>query len=208
MLNFIAFRLIDFMLRSPLIQKPGRNDPISKSVLDSATLPNLLEWIQPFYRTNAGILLAVAMVLVVSWVMFRTTWGFESRATGASPDASKYAGIKVGRTIIAAMAAGGALAGLAGGIQVLGVLGRASPGFSSGIGFEAIAVALLGRAHPVGVLLAGLLFGALEAGGRQMQVKAGVSVDLITIIQALIVVFIAAPILIRRLYPFLLRNGR
>jgi simple sugar transport system permease protein len=85
---------------------------------------------------------------------------------------------------------------------VLGVLGRASPGFSAAIGFDAIAVALLGRGHPIGVLLAGLLFGALEAGGRQMQVSAGVSIDLISIIQALIIVFIAAPMLVRTIFPW------
>jgi simple sugar transport system permease protein len=86
---------------------------------------------------------------------------------------------------------------------VLGVLGRASPGVSGGIGFNAIAVALLGRSHPVGVLFAGLLFGALEAGGRQMQVTAGVSNDLIAIIQALIIIFIAAPTIVRGVFPFI-----
>ena len=208
MLNFIALRLVDYLLRNPPIQKPGRNDPISKSVLDSASLPGLLDWLGATYRVNAGILLALLMTVVVAWFMFRSTIGFEFRAAGASPDAARYAGVRIGRTIVAAMAAGGALAGLAGATQVLGVLGRASPGFSAGLGFEAIAVALLGRSHPVGVLLAGLLFGALEAGGRQMQVQAGVSIDLITVIQALIVIFVAAPLLVRQLYPFLLRGRR
>jgi len=110
--------------------------------------------------------------------------------------------MKSGMLIVAVMALGGALAGLAGANQVLGVLGRASPGFSAGIGFDAIAVALLGRSHPVGVLIAGILFGALEAGGRQMQVDAGVSIDLIGIIQALIIVFIAAPLLVRAIFPW------
>lgn len=208
MLNFIALRLVDYLLRNPQIQKPGRNDPISKSVLDSASLPGLLDWLGATYRVNAGILLALLMTVVVAWFMFRSTIGFEFRAAGASPDTARYAGVRIGRTIVAAMAAGGALAGLAGATQVLGVLGRASPGFSAGLGFEAIAVALLGRSHPVGVLLAGLLFGALEAGGRQMQVQAGVSIDLITVIQALIVIFVAAPLLVRQLYPFLLRGRR
>jgi simple sugar transport system permease protein len=100
------------------------------------------------------------------------------------------------------MAIAGALAGLAGANQVLGVLGRASPGFTGGAGFNAIAVALLGRSHPVGVLLAGLLFGALQAGGRQMQVSAGVRIDLIAIVQALIIVFVAAPLLMRAAFPW------
>jgi simple sugar transport system permease protein len=92
---------------------------------------------------------------------------------------------------------------LAGATQVTGVLGRATPGFTAGIGFDAIAVALLGRSHPVGILLAGVLFGALEAGGRQMQVDAGVSIDMISIIQALIIIFVAAPLLVKRIMPFL-----
>jgi ABC-type uncharacterized transport system permease subunit len=107
-----------------------------------------------------------------------------------------------------AMAIAGALAGLAGATQVSGVLGRATPGFTAGIGFDAIAVALLGRSHPVGILLAGTLFGALEAGGRQMQVDAGVSIDMIGIIQALIIMFVAAPLLVRRIFPPLFRERR
>ncbi|MFQ5970784.1 MAG: ABC transporter permease [Alphaproteobacteria bacterium] len=206
MLNFIALRLVDFLLRNPPVQKPGRDDPISRSVLDSANLPTLLGWLEPQYRLNAGIFLAVIMVVVIAWLLFHTTIGFEFRAAGANADAARCAGIRLGRTIVAVMFTAGGLAGLAGATQVLGVLGRASPGFSAGLGFEAIAVALLGRSHPWGVLMAGLLFGALEAGGRQMQVSAGVSIDLITIIQALIVVFVAAPMLIRSLYPMLFRE--
>jgi len=104
--------------------------------------------------------------------------------------------------IVVVMALAGALAGLAGSTLVLGVLGRASPGFSAGVGFNAIAVALLGRSHPVGVLLAGILFGALDAGARQMQVAAGVRIDLISIVQSLIIVFVAAPLLMRVIFPW------
>jgi ABC-type uncharacterized transport system permease subunit len=121
--------------------------------------------------------------------------------TGENPDAARYAGVRSGLSVVIAMTLAAGLAGLAGACQITGVLGRASPGFSAGIGFDAIAVALLGRSHPLGILLAGLLFGALEAGGRQMQVDAGVSIDLISIIQALIIVFVAAPLLIRKLLP-------
>jgi ABC-type uncharacterized transport system permease subunit len=142
------------------------------------------------------------LVVAVYYLLFRTARGFEFRAVGLNPDAARYAGMRSGLIIIAAMAIAGGLAGLAGANQILGVLDRASPGFSSNIGFVAIAVALLGRSHPLGVLFAGLLFGALEAGGRQMQVSAAVSIDLIAIIQALIIVFIAAPALVRLLFPF------
>lgn len=198
----IAFRLVDYLLRLPAIQRPGRADPISKSVLESAELQRLLAFVDPNLRLHAGILLALAAVFAAQWLLFRSKLGFEFRASGENPDAARYAGIRSGLIIVLVMALAGALSGLAGANQVLGVLGRASPGFSSGIGFDAIAVALLGRSHPYGVLLAGLLFGALEAGGRQMQVSAGVSIDLIGIIQALIIVFIAAPLLVRAIFPW------
>ena len=202
MLNLISFRLIDYLLRSPFVQKPGRADPISKSVTESAQLPQLLSWLDPNLRVHAGIVIVVLAVIFVYWLLFRTTIGFEFRASGLNPDAARFAGMRSGVIIVVVMGVAGALAGLAGANQVLGVLGRASPGFSGGLGFDAIAVALLGRSHPFGVLLAGLLFGALQAGGRQMQVSAGVSLDLIAIIQALIIIFIAAPILTRAMFSF------
>ena len=202
MLNLISFRLIDYLLRSPFVQKPGRADPISKSVTESAQLPQLLSWLDPNLRVHAGIVIVVLAVIFVYWLLFRTTIGFEFRASGLNPDAARFAGMRSGVIIVVVMGVAGALAGLAGANQVLGVLGRASPGFSGGLGFDAIAVALLGRSHPFGVLLAGLLFGALQAGGRQMQVSARVSLDLIAIIQALIIIFIAAPILTRAMFSF------
>jgi simple sugar transport system permease protein len=207
MLNLTSYRILDYLLRLPAVQREGRADPISKSVPEAATLPRLLDWLDPNLRIHAGVFLMLACVALVWFVLYRTRIGFEFRASGANPDAARYAGIRAGVIIVAAMASAGALAGLAGANQVLGVLDRASPGFSAGIGFDAIAVALLGRSHPVGVLFAGLLFGALEAGGRQMQVDAGVSVDLIGIIQSLIIVFIAAPLLVRAIFPWGFRSG-
>lgn len=202
MLNLISYRLLDYMLRMPFIQKEGRADPISKSIPEAAELPRLLAFIDPNLRLHAGIFLMLGAVAVVAWILFKSKIGFEFRASGENPEAARFAGIRSGPIIVAAMACAGALAGLAGANQVLGVLGRATPGFSAGIGFDAIAVALLGRSHPIGVLFAGLLFGALEAGGRQMQVDAGVSIDLIGIIQALIIVFAAAPLLVRAIFPW------
>jgi simple sugar transport system permease protein len=207
MLNLIALRLTDYLLRNPPVQKAGRTDPISESVLSTAQLPKLLTWLDPNIRVHAGIILVILAVAIVYWLLFRTTVGFEFRSAGANPDAARYAGMRSGLIIVVVMACAGALAGLAGANQVLGVLGRASPGFSGGAGFDSIAVALLGRSHPFGVLLAGLLFGALQAGGRQMQISAGVSLDLIAIIQALIIIFMAAPILVRAVFPFLFRKA-
>lgn len=207
MLNLSSYRILDYLLRLPAVQREGRSDPISKSVPEAANLPRLLDWLDPNLRVHAGLFLMLAFVALVWFVLYRTKLGFEFRASGANPDAARYAGIRANVIIVLAMASAGALAGLAGANQVLGVLDRASPGFSAGIGFDAIAVALLGRSHPVGVLFAGLLFGALEAGGRQMQVDAGVSVDLIGIIQSLIIVFIAAPLLVRAIFPWGFRRG-
>jgi len=206
MLNLISIRLLDYMLRQPFIQKEGRSDPISKAVLESAELPRILEFLDGNLRLHAGLFIMLAAVAVIYWLLFRSKLGFAFRISGENPGAARYAGIRAGLTIVMAMAIAGALAGLAGTIQVSGVLGRATPGFTAGIGFDAIAVALLGRSHPVGILLAGLLFGALEAGGRQMQVDAGVSIDMIGIMQALIIIFVAAPLLVRRIFPPLFRE--
>ena len=208
MLNLIAFRMLDYVLRQPFIQKEGRSDPISKAVLETAELPRLLAFIDPNLRVHAGLVIMLISVALIYWLLFRSKLGFAFRVSGENPDAAKYAGIRAGLTIVLAMALAGGLAGLAGATQVTGVLGRASPGFSAGIGFDAIAVALLGRSHPVGILLAGLLFGALEAGGRQMQVDAGVSIDLSGIVQALIIVFVAAPLLVKQILPFGFNGAR
>jgi simple sugar transport system permease protein len=207
MLNLISYRILDYMLSLDWVQREGRSDPVSKSVPPNAELPRLLEWLDPNLRIHAGIFVMLAAVALVHWLLFRARLGFEFRASGANPEAARYAGIRASLVIVLAMAIAGALAGLGGANQTLGVLGRATPGFSAGLGFDAIAVALLGRSHPVGVLFAGLLFGALEAGGRQMQVDAGVSIDLIGIIQALIIVFIAAPLLVRAIFPWGFRRA-
>ncbi len=200
MLNFIAFRLVDYLLKQPEIIREGRFDPISRDALPTARLPRLLEWIDPSLRLHAGFVLALLMAWLVWWILFRSSTGFEFRAVGSNPDAAAYAGMSVTASTIAVMAIAGGLGGLAGANQTLGVLYSASPGFTSQIGFDAIALALLGRSHPAGVVLAGLLFGALRAGGQTMQVRSGVDIDLITIIQALVIVFIAAPALVRAIF--------
>lgn len=200
MLNFIAFRLVDYLLKQPAIIREGRFDPISRDVAPSARLPGILNWIDPSLRVHAGFLLALVFAWLVWWLLFRTTTGYEFRAVGLSPDAASYAGMSVTRSTILVMAIAGGLGGLAGANETLGILGNVFSGFSSGLGFDAIALALLGRSHPAGVVLAGFLFGALRAGGRTMQVRSQVGIDLIVIIQALIIVFIAAPALVRAIF--------
>lgn len=199
MLNWIAIRFLDWALTVNFIQAPGREDSISKDVLASAKLPRFFPN-DPRVRLHAGIVVALLAAVFIYWLLYRTTVGYEFRAVGYNPDGAHYAGMNVTGLYVLVMAVAGAMAGLAGANQILGPLTRASPGFSAGLGFDAIALALLGRSHPVGVILAGLLFGALEAGGRQMQVATNVSIDLIMVVQALIVVFIAAPALIRAIY--------
>lgn len=204
MLNFIAFRTMEYMLKLPGIQVEGRFDPISKNVLSDARLPKILTWLPienaSRLRVHLGFLIALAVAFLVYWLLFKTTIGFEFRTVGANPSAAKYGGMSVVRVIVLVMAVAGGLAGLAGANETLGALGRASPGFTAQIGFDAIALALLGRSHPGGVVLSAILFGALRAGGRSMQVQSDVGIDLIIIIQALIIVFIAAPELVRAIY--------
>lgn len=200
MMNYIAYRLIEFLLTLTYFQKVGRNDPVSKSVSASAELPQLLGWVDPAMRVHLGLFVALAAAIIVNWLLFGTTLGYEFRAVGANPAAARYAGMSVSRVYILVMVIAGGLAGLAGTGQVLGVLGRATPGFSAGLGFDGIAVALLGRSNPMGVVAAALLFGGLRAGGQQMQVEAGVGIDLIAVIQALIIIFVAAPALITTIF--------
>jgi simple sugar transport system permease protein len=133
--------------------------------------------------------------------MYRTSIGFQYRTVGANPDAAKYAGMNVVVLTVAVMATSGALAGLAGANQILGLPPyQGSTSFTGGIGFDAIALALLGRSKPIGIVWAGLLFGALTAGGREMQGVERIPIDLVEVIQALIIVFIAAPALVRAVY--------
>ena len=200
MLNFIALRLVDFLLKTTLFQREGRNDPVSKTVEASAQLPQLLGWMNPALRVHLGLIVALIAAGLISWLLFRTTTGFEFRAVGANPSAARYAGMSITKVYILVMMIAGGLAGLAGTGQVLGVLDRATPGFSANIGFDGIAVALLGRSNPWGVVAAALLFGGLRAGGQNMQVSADVGIDLIAVIQALIIIFVAAPSLITALY--------
>ena len=197
MLNFIALFLVDFLLKTSLFQQPGRNDPISKAANASARFPTLFG----DFRVNIGFLVALVAVAFVWWLMYRSTMGFEFRAVGFNPDAGRYAGMNVAWVYVAVMAIAGGLAGIAGSNQVVGLEPyRGITNFAGNIGFDAIALALLGRSHPVGVLFAGLLFGGLRAGGREMQGAAGIPIDLVLVLQALIIVMIAAPELVRAIY--------
>jgi simple sugar transport system permease protein len=197
MLNFVALFLVDYLLKTSVFQAAGRNDPISEKVKATAQFPT----IPGFDRLNVGFFFSLLAVAFVWWLMYRSTIGFEFRAVGFNPSGGRYAGMNVAWVYLGVMAVSGALAGIAGTNPILGLEPyRGTSGFAGTIGFDAIALALLGRSHPVGVLFAGILFGALRAGGREMQGAAGVPIDLVLVLQALIIVMIAAPRLVRAIY--------
>jgi simple sugar transport system permease protein len=197
MLNFIALRLLDYLLSLESFQRTGRNDPITPPVAESARLPTLPG---PF-EVHAGLVLALAAALGVWWLLERSTVGFRMRAVGTNPDAARAAGMGVAGTYLLTMALAGGLAGMAGTVNVLGRESYSvTGGFYAQIGFDAIALALVGRSKPGGVAAAALLFGALKAGSTGMQSATGIPVDIIVVIQAFIIVFVAAPSLVSAIW--------
>jgi simple sugar transport system permease protein len=205
MLNYISYRLLDFALRSDAFQPTGREDLISKPVRESARLPEVS---LGDVTVHAGLFIALAAALGVWWLLERSTLGFQLRSVGANPHAALYAGMSVAVMYVVAMFVAGGLAGLAG---TANILGRPSFSLTGGyyafIGFDAIAVALLGRANPAGVLAAAGLFGVLRAGSTSMQAATSTPVDIIVVIQALIILFVAAPALVRSLYHIKVGRG-
>ena len=187
MLNFIAASLVSYCVHGPLMETEGRY-PQTDMVPAPARFPRLL----PPTRLHLGILLALAMAPLVWALLYRTKAGFRLRATGANPTAARFAGIAVDHEITRALLLSGALAGLAGGIEVSGITHRVYEKFSPGYGYTAIAVALVGQRAPLGVVLAAVFFGALEAGSGAVQRNAGVSSVLVIVIQATVVLFLAA----------------
>lgn len=196
MLNHTAYYLLFFLLATPgLLQAPGSANPKTPPMEPSAVMPKLLG---SGYHVHLGFVFALVAVAVTWWLMERSRLGFTFRAVGENPHAARVAGINVSRTTVWVMLVSGALVGLAGVTQVLGT---ATTGFSTdvdaGMGFDAITVALLGRSSPLGVLGAAILFGAFRAGGATMQAAEGIPIEIVTVIQSLIVLFIAAPPLVR-----------
>lgn len=195
MMNYIAFRLADYLLLGPMAR--GDGIPITEDIESTAVLPLLFP--APM-RVHWGFILALFMAWLVYWFLWKTKYGLEIRMVGANPHAARYAGIKIPVMTVLAMTISGALAGLAGATQVLGVDYRMTQSLSPGYGFDAIALALLGNSHPLGVVLASLLFGFLRGGAARMQSMAGIPVEIIRVVQGMIIIFIAAPEIIRSLY--------
>ena len=196
MLNWIATYLLFFALKTAAFTGANQSQPTSPSVGENAALPLLLG---SGFRLHAGLFVAAGAAVLLWWLMSRSTIGFHFRAVGSNPRAAQVAGISPARTSFLVLAVAGALVGLAGAVHVLGTEKRLTEGVAGNIGFDAITVALLGRSGPVGIVLAGLLFAALSTGGRFMESSQGVPLDLVQVIQVLVVLFIAAPPLVRTL---------
>jgi simple sugar transport system permease protein len=204
MLNYIAQLFLNWFILQNGVHDPAHLDAISKDVLGSAKLPRL---INDSLRVDGGIVLALLITVGVAWLLNRSTTGFELRAVGSNPAAARTAGMSVSRTVVTTMVIAGALAGLGGSAIVLGAQTNNLTGPVAGnIGFDGIQVALLGRVRPWGVVLAALLFGALQAGGNRMRSYTGISLELVFVLQSIIVVLVAAPALVKAI--FRLREAR
>ena len=196
MMNYIAFRVSDYLLRGPL-KNPEGYSPVSAPIEESA---RLFRFFDSPIRFHIGFFIALLVAYLVYLLLFKTTWGFTLRTVGANPRGAKYAGMNIMTSTIIAMVLSGGLAGLAGANEVLGVNHNLAVAFSSGYGFDAIALALLGKSNPIGVVLAAIMFGFLRNGAIQMQLSAGIPIDIISVLQAFILTFIAAPAIIRTIY--------
>ncbi|MEP7763414.1 ABC transporter permease [Sanguibacter sp. 25GB23B1] len=199
MLNYIAFYLLAYLLATPgLLQAAGSSNPKTAPMKESSIMPQILG---DQFPLHLGFVFALLAVVFTWWLLQRSRAGFTFRAVGENPEAARVAGIDVPRTTVYVMLVVGGLVGLAGATQVLGTV---TTGFSSdidsGIGFDAITVALLGRSSPFGVLAAAILFGGFKAGGSVMQASQGVPIEIVSVVQALIVLFIAAPPLVRAVF--------
>lgn len=199
MLNYVGYYLVFYALsKQGLLQAPGSLNPKSQPMPESVILPKLLG---DRFNLHAGFLIALVAVAVVWWLLNKSALGFRFRAVGENPDAARAAGINVGRTYLVVMLIAGGLVGLAGVNQILGTTtSGVTVDLDAGIGFDAITVALLGRSRPLGILAAGILFGGLKAGGFSMAAAEGIPVEIVLVIQSLIVLFIAAPPLVRAIF--------
>jgi general nucleoside transport system permease protein len=197
MMNYIALNLTSYLLNGPMKDPSPLNvSARTPLIAEGARLPLIFA----NYRLHWGFIIAIIMAVVVWFLLWKMTLGFQIRTSGLNPDAGKYSGVNVKRIIVLTMAFSGALAGLAGAIEVVGLNYRHELGFSTGYGFDAIAIALLGKTHPAGVVIASILFGAMRNGATMMQFRTQIPVDVISVIQALILLFVAADAIVRFIF--------
>ena len=207
MLNYIALSLVQYLLGGPMKDRSPTNVTARTPLIaPEAELPTMFPGTP--WEIHYGFLLALVAAVLVWLFLTRTTWGFEIRTVGANPNAARYAGMNVAKNIVLAMSLSGMLAGAAGAVEVLGVTHRHELGFGSGYGFDSIAIALLGRTNPFGVVAAAILFGALKSGATQMQFNTQISASIISVVQGLVLLFVAADVIIRWLYHLHIRSER
>ncbi len=192
MMNTIATCIVGYLLNGPLLAE-GSVSAQTERVAETAQLPRVFSQ----YQLSYAIFLAIAACIFVAWFLNRTTFGYELRAVGINAKASETAGISIAKVMIIAMCVSGGIAGLAGANQVLGVDRRLINNFSPGYGFNGIAVAALASDNPIGVILAGTVFGLLSTGATELNRTTSVPVEFVGVIQAMVVIFVAAPLLIR-----------
>ena len=196
MLNYIAFKFVEYMLIGPL-RRPDQSEPFSSYIETSAELTRFLPYPNRFH---IGFFIAVAVAIFMYWFLFRTPAGLEIRLVGRNPNASRYAGINIKNRYILAFLISGMMAGLAGANEILGVNHYLSSTISPGYGYDSISLSILGNNHPIGIIFTSLMFGFLRNGSTRMQNLARVPIEIITIMQALIIGFIAAPAIIQKLF--------
>jgi ABC-type uncharacterized transport system permease subunit len=201
MLNYIALYIVAYFVTGPL-RAVGATFARTPDV-GNASLPILIG-----SNGHLGIVFAFAAVPLAWWLLYRSTIGFEVRTVGAGPDAARYAGMRPRLLIMITMAFCGGLAGLAGSGEILGLTGFMPAGYSTNVGFDAITVALLGQAHPVGILFSGLLLGAMRAGAGLMQIEASVPAQMVDVLQGAILFFLTAEILVRYLFRYRARSAK
>ncbi len=195
MMNYIAFNLTTFLVTGPF-QDP--KESFKTPLIEESA--KLYRFFEPPLRFNIGFFIAVAVAIIVWFLLYKTSWGFEFRSVGINPNASRYAGINSSLVTILAMSLSGALSGLGGATMMLGVVFRQTQSLSTGYGFDSIAVALLAKNHPLAVIITAMLFGFMRHGSRLMQLQTGIPIDIISILQGLIIFVLAAPAIIRTLY--------
>jgi ABC-type uncharacterized transport system permease subunit len=205
MLNYVALNITSFLLNGPM-KDPDPLNVIARTpkIADTARISAIF----PPLRVHWGFVLAILVSILIWWLLWKTTLGFEIRTAGLNPDGAKYAGINVQKIIVITMALSGCLAGMAGAIEVTALNYRHELGFSQGYGFDAIAIALLGKSHPLGIIPAAILFAALRNGATRMQFLTQIPIDVISVIQALILLFVAADAIVRYIYRIRTREER
>ena len=194
MLNYVAINITDYLADGPWKDtSPGNIVARTPEIQETARIPVIA-------GIPLGFVLALVAAVIVWWVLTRTTLGFDIRTVGLNASAARYAGIRVAFTVILTMVLSGALAGLGGAVETQGVVGRYQPGFNSGLGFDGITIALLGKTSPFGVIPAAILVGAMRAGASNMQFTAGVAKEIVDVIQALMLFFVAADMVVRWIF--------